>query len=130
MSLSKKYKVVLITIAIIAVCGYYSYQYIYQKHKSIDDLEVAFSGTAAVFLDKIKQDAIKWQNVIVELEGIVSSIDDKGFVCNENIYCQWDVNFLNSEIKTGQIIKIKGRMMGYDDLLEEIKIDQTKIINK
>jgi hypothetical protein len=33
-----------------------------------------------------------------------------------------------SGLKVGQEIEIKGRMIGYDDLLEEIKLDKTVII--
>ena len=128
MSLSKRSKIALIILAVVLIGGYSAYKYAYKAHKTIDELDVKFSGTAKAFSDKVQQDALIWQDVVVELDGSVTSIDDKGFMLNDNVYCQWDENSSNADIKEGQIIKIKGRMIGYDDLLEELKLDQAKII--
>ena len=128
MSLLKRNKIALLIIVIVLVGGYSAYKYAYKPHKTIDDLDVKFSGTAEAFSNKVQQDALIWQDVVVELEGFITSIDDKGFTINGNIYCQLDESFSTSGIKEKQSIKIKGRMIGYDDLLEELKIDQVKII--
>ena len=32
-------------------------------------------------------------------------------------------------LSIGQVIKVKGRFVGYDDLLEELKMDQSQLID-
>ncbi|WP_460219263.1 hypothetical protein [Psychroserpens sp. MEBiC05023] len=128
MSLSKRTKIALFILATALTGAYIAYKYAYKAHKTIDELEIKFSGTAEAFSNKVQQDALIWQDVVVELEGDVTSIDEKGFTLNNNIYCQLNESFSTSDITEKQIIKIKGRMIGYDDLLEELKIDQVKII--
>ena len=128
MSLSRKSKIALLILAIVLIGGYSAYKYAYKAHKIIDEFEVKFSGTAKAFSDKVQQDALTWQDVVVEIEGDVTSVDDKGFMLNSNVYCQLDENFSVTNIEEGQHLKIKGRMIGYDDLLEELKLDQAKII--
>ena len=128
MSLSKRSKITLLVLGVLLIGAFSIYNYAYKSHKTIDELDVKFSGTVKAFSNKVQQDALIWQDVIVELEGSVTSIDDKGFMLNDKVYCQLDENtFINNIIK-GQALKIKGRMIGYDDLLEELKLDQTRII--
>ncbi|OIQ18106.1 MAG: hypothetical protein BM557_07775 [Flavobacterium sp. MedPE-SWcel] len=126
MSLSKKNKVVLVILFIAIISGLYIYKTAYKPHKTIDQREVKFSGTTKSFSEKVKQDVAVWQDVVVELEGKVTAIDDKGFMLDSNVYCQLETSTIN--IKKDQVLKVKGRMIGYDDLLEELKLDQIKII--
>jgi hypothetical protein len=131
MSLLKRNKKALIVLLVVLVGGSFAvYNYAYKAHKTIDELEVKFSGTAKAFSDKVHEDALIWQDVVVEIEGKITSIDKKGFVLNNNVYCQLDENFSVKNIEKGKSVKIKGRMIGYDDLLEELKIDQVKILKK
>jgi hypothetical protein len=45
---------------------------------------------------------------------------------NNKIYCQFES--LNNDLKVNDSVAIKGRCIGFDDLLEEIKLDQCSII--
>jgi len=128
MSLLKKNKFILIFLFFILVLGGYSaYKYTYKPHPSLADKTVAFSGSAEDFLEKVKTDDVKWQDVVVELTGIITQIDIKGITLNNNIYCQLEHSKAITTLQKGKIITIKARMIGYDDLLEEIKLDQTII---
>ena len=46
---------------------------------------------------------------------------------DNSTYCQLKDKTALGTIKEGESIAIKGRMIGYDDLLEEVKLDQTII---
>ncbi len=127
MNLLKRNKILLFLSAIVIVTGYSTYKYIYKPHKTIEDYEVKFVGTSEAFLKKVKEDAIVWQNVVVELSGTITSKDENGITMNTSIYCQFKKSASISQLKTGQKIEIKGRVIGYDDLLDEIKLDQTII---
>ncbi|WP_152611534.1 hypothetical protein [Psychroserpens damuponensis] len=113
----------------LAFAGYGVYNYTYKAHKTIDELELKYSGTSEVFLKKIKTNAKHWQNVVVQLNGTITAKDNKGITLNHSTYCQLDDVALLPSLEIAQKVTIKGRMIGYDDLLEEVKIDQTIIKN-
>ena len=127
MNLSRKSKRILIVFGALLIVGYSSYKYVFKPHKSIEQLELKFSGTSEAFLKKADGNVSTWEGMAIELKGVVTSIDKRGITLNGSIYCQLlDKNFV-AVLQVGQDIRIKGRVIGYDDLLEEIKLDQTII---
>ncbi|TDQ21914.1 hypothetical protein [Tenacibaculum caenipelagi] len=100
------------------------FNYIYKPHKTTEELNAEFNGEASSFLASLKQDIKPWLNKTVILTGNVSSIDTEGIIINKSIYCQFrkDVNF--KLLTINQSITIKGVVIGYDDLLEELKVNQ------
>jgi len=107
-----------------------AYKIAYKPHKTIQEQKIEYSGKASDLLPKIQIAPEKWQNNIVAIQGIITSIDKNGVMINGNTYCQ----FLNNKelIKTNinNTVTIKGRIIGYDDLLEELKLDQAIIYIK
>ena len=128
MSLSKRSKIALTILVLIILGGAYAYKVAYKPHKTIDEREVKFSGIAKDFIENVKQDATVWQDVVVELTGQVTALDEQGLTIEETVYCQLQDKTQLENIAQGQSITIKARMIGFDDLLEELKLDQTKII--
>ena len=59
------------------------------------------------------------------MSGIVTAIGSKSVTISNKIYCQFET--LNSDLKVNDSIAVKGRCIGFDDLLEEIKLDQCSI---
>lgn len=128
MSLSKKSKITIGILLLAIIVGYAILNFAYKPHQTIDERDVKFTGTVEEFSKTVAKDAQPWQDVVVQLDGTITSIDANGFNLNSNTYCQLSDAKAISAIKTGQNITIKARMIGYDDLLEELKLDQTKII--
>ena len=124
MSLSKKSKWILIILIIGLIAAFGVYKYAYKAHETTEELKADFTGSSNDFLTKVSSDANAWLNKTVELSGEITSKDEKGITLSNSIYCQFreDVNF-NSLIK-GQQITLKGQVIGYDDLLEELKLNQ------
>lgn len=129
MSLSKKNKVIILILVLLAFIGYSAYNYTYKAHKTIDELDLKFSGTSEDFLEEIKTNTAEWQDVVIELNGTITTIDEKGITLNNSIYCQLEKPTLIPTLKIEKKVTIKGRMIGYDDLLEEVKLDKTIIKN-
>ncbi len=124
MSLSKKSKWVLIILIFVLIGAYSAYKYAYKPHTTIEELTVDFSGTSEDLMAKVVEDFTLWNNKVVELSGIITSKGEKGITLNNAIYCQFreDVSF--SELELNQSIKLKGRLIGYDDLLNELKLNR------
>lgn len=124
MNLSKKNKWLFSFLLLGCLSFYSAYKYAYQPHKTIENLKIDYSGNSNEFLEKIKDMPSDWTNKIVQLKGVITSKNSKGITLNNNVFCQFkdDKNIL--KLKTSQQISIKGRVIGYDDLLDEIKLDQ------
>jgi hypothetical protein len=129
MSLSKKIKIAIGIIAFVLITAYVVKSIIYKPHALIEQQDSVYKGDALDFLKKIKVDASQWQDKIVELSGKITSKDEQGLMLNTAIYCQLKMMEDLSSLSEGQEVSIKGRIIGYDDLLEELKLDKTIIIN-
>jgi hypothetical protein len=129
MSLSKKIKIAIGIIAFVLITAYVVKSIIYKPHVLIEQQDSVYKGDALDFLKKIKVDTSQWQDKIVELSGKITSKDKQGLMLNTAIYCQLKMMEDLSSLSEGQEVSIKGRIIGYDDLLEELKLDKTIIIN-
>ena len=128
MSLSKKSKIAIVVTLFLLITAYVVKGIIYKPHTTIDDMEVVYQGDASEFLEILKNEALKWQDKAVELSGTISSKDANGVMLNSNVYCQLKDTKDLSKLKEKAIVTLKGRVIGYDDLLEELKLDKTIII--
>lgn len=125
MSWSKKGKWILIIFILLGGLGaFVGYKIVYKPHETIEEQQAAFNGSAEDFIQKVAVESEKWQNSIVVLEGMVTFKDENGFTMNESIYCQVKNIKSLEQIKNNATLKVKGRFIGYDDLLEEIKLDK------
>ena len=124
-------KRLIIFIAIIIICVI-SYKYIYQNHRDISTEEAKFVVTSinisSQFSNNISASEKKYLNKTIEVTGIISEIDSKYLTIDDAVFCQFSQN-INSSIKVDMEIKVKGRLIGYDDLLEQVKLDNCTILN-
>lgn len=67
----------------------------------------------------------KYLNKAVEISGKVSSSNKNEIILDGKVSCQLSVP---KNVVVGSQVKIKGRVTGYDDLMEELKLDQCLIV--
>lgn len=67
----------------------------------------------------------KYLNKAVEISGNVSSVNENVITLDEKVSCQL---LVSEKVVVNSQVKIKGRVTGYDDLLEELKLDQCLIV--
>lgn len=126
-------KKILITILLFIIIGISVYFYAYQDHRDINtetaDYIVTVSGLEKDFASNDSLAYIKYQDKTIELTAQVSSIDtsNKSIVLGEKIFATFK-DSLPKDIVAGKTLKIKGRFLGYDELLQEFKIDQSSIV--
>ena len=66
---------------------------------------------------------------ILLLTGVITDIGTNIIILDNGIVCTLDPSqVINKKINLGSKISIKGRCIGYDDLLEEIRIDHSFIM--
>ena len=124
----KKLLVALICIAICAIAGYF---YINQPHKNYSKSEADISIEASRFIsefnDNPKTAEDKYRGKILEIKGEITSNQINHFMLNDYIYCVKD-STQKISIEPNENVVVKGRYIGFDDLLEEIKLDHCIII--
>lgn len=120
--------IVLIIAILVIVLGY---NYLYKDHRDIKTEPVAFSLEAAELSSEFSLDPLaserKYLNKTIAVKGTVTENDMSSITLDALVYCQFD-NPLSTEIQTNSLLKIKGRLIGYDDLLEQVKLDQCFIL--
>lgn len=125
----RKWIVILGLLIIATVIGY---NYIYQDHRDIEKEVAEFSMNAeeisVLFLENAKAAEQKLLNKTVEVSGLISDINLNDITIDDKVFCQFSNGTQTSKNKNATI-KIKGRVIGYDDLLEQVKLDQCTIIN-
>ncbi len=127
MNLQKKNKWILIFILVLSVTLFSTYNYIYKSHKLTEELPTEFKGTSSDFINLAKNS--DWVNKAVEIKGQITSKDSLGLILNNNIYCQLRQTKNIDKLTKSQTITIKGIVIGYDDLLDELKLNQCIIKN-
>lgn len=127
--MDKKIKIVAIILVVLAV-GFFSYNYVMtgggrdlEKEKSVFDTSAV--DIFAEFSANAEMATTKYLNKAVEISGKVTSVNENVITLDEKVSCQL---LVIEEVALNSQVKIKGRITGYDDLLEELKLDQCLIV--
>lgn len=118
---------------LIALIGSFIYFYAYKNHRDISSEEVQYNTKISdLQVDFIKNESkanSKYQDKTIQVSGNITSIekDSRGIVLDNKLFGTFKDSIPNNLVK-GNIVTIKGRFIGYDDLLEEFKVDQITIV--
>lgn len=121
-------KKLLVIAAIIVVVATSLYFYVYRGHRDIASESADFTLTVSVLQKEFTaNDSLagkKYQDKTIQVTGKVTNVDqqNKAIVMDGKLFA--NLSTFPKDLKMGQPIKIKGRFLGYDDLVEEFKMDQ------
>ncbi|RSK39704.1 OB-fold protein [Mangrovimonas spongiae] len=123
----KKIGVILIILIVGAVIGY---NYVFKNHRNIETEKAQHTLTSKQVANEFSinpnSSQSKYLNKTIEVSGVITEINPNEIVIDNTIVCLF--KNLEKQPKLTQIT-IKGRFIGYDDLLEQVKLDQCIIIN-
>ena len=71
----------------------------------------------------------KYLDQTINVTGRITSIDNTSLEIDNSISCYFETAMKNNDHLLNTMMTVKGRCLGYDDLLEEIKMDQCVLIN-
>ena len=121
----KKY-IILILLLVLAVIGY---NYIYQDHRDIEHETPEFSLSAeklqSDFLMNYSQAETLYLDKTLHVKGKVTELNASDLTLDDIVFCSFKTI---DNVKIGDVLMLKGRCIGYDDLLEIVKMDQCTII--
>lgn len=126
-------KKVFFILLFLIVAAFAVYQYVYKSHRDIASEEANFTTTVAeVFKSFTTNDSlanVKYLDKTVVFRGKISNIDfsNKIITVDEKLLARFNGK-LPENLKLQDSIHLKGRLMGFDDLLEEIQMDQCSVV--
>lgn len=127
-------KKILFGILILLITAIAIYRYTYQDHRDISNEKATYTLTIAVlekeFAENDSLASAKYQDQTIEVTAKITAIDieNKAIILDNKLFASFN-NSLSKDISSGKKITIKGRFLGYDELLEEFKMDQSSIID-
>jgi hypothetical protein len=117
-----------VILLILIIIGVIAYNYIYHNHRDIESESAEFvlnaNDLANEFVINPSAAEKKYLNRTIEVEGNITELNEYDLTLDDKIFCQF-----SSKIKVeNNKIRVKGRFIGYDNLLEQIKLDQCGIL--
>jgi cbb3-type cytochrome oxidase subunit 3 len=126
----KKYVIILVVLVLVFVGGYY---YIYKVHRNIEmENEVYNDEVENLFLSYKENEIdanLKYLDKTIIVKGFISSLEQeaKALVLEHQLNAVF-MDKLPETLVIGEEIMIKGRLIGFDSLIEELKMDQCVLI--
>ena len=123
---------IILTVLAISILGAFGYYYVcYGGARNVSTEEAAFTVSSKSIIEEfgsnIEKSNTKYLEKAIAIKGNITKITQKQIIIDNTIIC--DLKELNPSIKEGQLITLKGRVVGYDDLMGELKLDQCLVIN-
>lgn len=123
----KKKAIFILVLGIILVVGY---NYIYKDHRVIEDEIPDFIVTSNSIFHEFsknqKSSEAKYLDKTVEISGVITELNKNDLTLDSKIFCKFIDSITTINLKDE--VRLKGRCIGYDDLLEQVKLDQCNII--
>lgn len=125
--MSKKVKIIIVSIVLVGITILTGFNYVMHggaRNLSTEetDFTVSSQSISTEFAANIEASNKKYLEKAVAIKGTVTKITGKEVIIDNSIIC--NLKELDSSIKEYQIITLKGRVVGYDDLMGELKLDQ------
>ena len=117
-----------VILLILIIIGVIAYNSIYHNHRDIEsesaEFELNANDLANEFVINPSAAEKKYLNRTIEVEGNITELNEYDLTLDDKIFCQFSskIKFENNKVR------VKGRFIGYDNLLEQIKLDQCSIL--
>lgn len=126
----KKIAFVIAGLLILASAGiYFYYGFLFKEARNIASEMPDFSITATKLLEEYNSDPKKadalYLNKTIEITGIVTKETDAVITLENTVFCLFTKNIKEKHLH--QKVTLKGKCIGYDELFQEVKLDQCTI---
>lgn len=117
-----------IVVVVLIIVAFLAYRYVFHSpHRDITQEEVKHEIEAADLLSEygnsVDQANAKYLDHVILVGGEVTAVDSTSITLAPGIYCHMHEEEIIDGIKIGDRADIKGRVVGYDDLFGELRMD-------
>jgi arginine exporter protein ArgO len=133
--MNKKMKIILIIIGVlilgVVIAGPKIKDYMVNNigKRDLQSEEAAFTLNAkdfvAEFTSKETEANKKYLEKPVVITGAITSVNDKEVILDDVVVCGFSA--ADASLKKGQKVSVKGRVVGFDDLMGSVNMDQCSI---
>ncbi len=105
------------------------YFYMYQSHRDIASENVAFETSVSElsqrFINNPDSSTVTYADQTISIYGNVTALDLKqnSITLDDKLIASLTKEEIE-KLKNGDLVKLKGRFIGYDELFEELRMDQ------
>jgi len=128
-----KKKILLILSIIIITIGYFGYKYVFRGPRDVSSETAKFTLSAkklkTSFSANQNEANTKYLGKTIIVYGKVTEKNKKSITLDNGIICILAANIKNSTT-LNSTTKIKGKVDGYDDLFEQVKLTQCTFMSK
>ena len=125
--LMKKQVKIVIILVFLFLSVYFAYNYMYQDHRDIKEEKAVVLIPASELVSYFNENNSKIVlNKTVQVSGIITEINTKNIILDDKVQCSFDAEIKN--LNLNETITVKGRCIGFDELFEVVKMDQSSII--
>jgi tRNA_anti-like len=130
--MNKQLKIGLFLVLITIIVGFAGYNYaLHGGERNLDSETADFTVTAkaitAEFVANIDSANKKYLEKAVAISGTITAVNQQELILDNTIIC--NLKNADTTLVKNQKITLKGRVVGYDDLMSELKLDQC-FVNK
>ena len=110
----------------LVVGAYTGYKYLYKDHRNIGE-EVSVMEVGADDLQRMFQNSTAGSviNKTLTVIGTITQIEGNSITIDDKVQCSFKHKI--EHLNIGDEARVKGRCIGYDDLFEIVKLDQSTI---
>ncbi|MDD5152049.1 MAG: hypothetical protein PHC28_16480 [Flavobacterium sp.] len=125
--MNKKFRTIIFSIVVVGIVAFTGFNYImYGGARNLATEETAFEVTskniANEFASNIEASNKKYLEKAIAIKGTITKITGNEVIMDGSIIC--NLKDFDATIQKDQIVTLKGRVVGYDDLMGELKLDQ------
>lgn len=130
--MKRKKTILLAALMLLIISGsiYFYYGVLFKEARDIASEKPEISIAATDLIEDYNSDPQKadthYLNKTIQLKGIVTKETDSTLVLKSTIFCLFNEKLNNNNLNTE--VLVKGKCIGYDELFQEIKLDQCTII--
>lgn len=125
----KKQTLILVGALLLIVLAAVVYSQYNKPHTDYAAQAATLTFTSDALLDEFRADVAaateKVNNQVIEVEGTISAMEDQTFILDNGVVCRFGDNPGGhlEDYAPGTSVKLKGRFVSFDDLLEEVRLD-------
>ena len=125
--MNKKFKTIIFSIVVIGIIAFTGFNYVmYGGARNLSNEETSFSVSSKSitneFSTNIEGANKKYLEKAIAIKGTVTKVTGNEVVIDNSIIC--NLKDFDASIQKDQVVTLKGRVVGYDDLMGELKLDQ------
>ena len=113
-----------------AIVAYVMYN---KPHRDYNSEEAVKRWTAEEIVgwhsDQPEAEHAQWQDQVVVVAGVAREVSTASLILNPGVVVHWESDVDSPAIEVGQQVAIKGRVVGFDDLFGEVRIDHAQLVD-